>query len=276
MLNSYWLLYIVYSIPLIALGAMVAMVIFLAYNWKFLSDALGFGFAAKRRSKKKSSTVQMVVWMGFWFLAIGVLFWKCGGIFCNAGNSTQTLTQSVTNQVTPSGPLPNIPLLVGANLGLGSIIGSEWFAVAFLGLLVVSSVILVRSVMVSMGETRNANLEVARVREEGGVAVREALRVLEDEEAADPRTRIMACYLRMIRAAADLGAPIGSDQTARELEAGIRGMFMLKGTSIKELTQLFEEARYSLHSITEEDADEAHRCLVEIGQELETAISVQA
>ncbi len=276
--NSYWLVYLVYLIPFLALGAMVVMIVFLAISWKVLSDALGFGIARKRRmTRKQSNTIRLVVWISFWGLALGTLYWKCGGIFCKADNSTRTLGQTTETFVQGGQGAVFSPFTVlqGPAYALADLISSGWFAIAFFGLLVVSSVILVRGIKVSLDETRAGEYLPDRVREEGTVAVRDALRVLEKEEVADPRTRIMACYERMIRAAASLGADVSVDQTARELESGIRRMFQLKSPSIRDLTRLFEEARYSLHPITEQDSEEAQRCLLEIGEELRATVSVQ-
>lgn len=275
--NSYWLVYVVYLLPVFALGAMVVMVVFLALSWRVLSDALGFGIAARRRmQRKQSSTIRLVVWITFWGLAVGVLFWRCGGIFCRPGNN-ETLTVTVARVVenAPGPVLPSLAGLAGPVYAFADIMGSPWFGIAFLSLLLVSTVIIARSIKVSLDETRAGRFLPVRVREEGAVAVEDALRVLEMEGIADPRARIMACYERMIRAAASLGAHVSVDQTARELESGIRRMFQLKGPSIRDLTRLFEEARYSLHQITEQDSEEAQRCLLEIGEELRATVSVQ-
>jgi hypothetical protein len=37
---------------------------------------------------------------------------------------------------------------------------------------------------------------------------------------------------------------------------------------------LFEEARYSLHLITDKEAEEAHRCLLDIAEEMKLPVSV--
>jgi len=275
--NSYWLVYLAYLVPFLALGAMVVMVIYLARSWKTLSDAIGSGIARQRRiARRKNRKVQFVVWLSFWGLGAGVLFWKCGGIICRpSGNETQTLPENLENLVQGGqGGASPIAVLEGPAKALVSIIGSGAFMWAFLGLLVVSSVILARSFLVSMEEPPVQYLP-ARVQAEGTVAVEEALRLLEMEEVADPRARIMACYERMVRAAAGLGAHVRLDQTARELEWGIRETFQLKGNGIADLTRLFEEARYSLHTITEEDSRNAQLCLSEIGEELKATVSVE-
>ena len=48
-------------------------------------------------------------------------------------------------------------------------------------------------------------------------------------------------------------------------------MFHLAGPGIGELTRLFEEARYSLHQLTEADSQEAQSCLVDIAEELKAS-----
>jgi hypothetical protein len=157
---------------------------------------------------------------------------------------------------------------------LGNIVQTNWFSIAFLGLLAVSSVIIIRAVKVSWDESREKMIQLPGPRGEGISAVEDAIQILESQEAADPRTRIINCYQRMIQAAQHLGAPVSSDQTARELETAIRRMLMLKGPAIKELTELFEEARYSLHPITERDGEKAHESLLSIAEEMKIPVSV--
>jgi len=269
--NSYWLIYILYLTPLIGLGAMVVLIILLAYNWRLLSDALGYGMAGRRKQqKKKSRTIQIIVWAGAWLVAVQVLLQKCGGIFCKP---SQNSVLQVQQFVTGSGPGPALPY-VQAVTQLGSIVQTNWFSIAFLGLLAVSSVIIIRAVKVSWDESREKMIRLPGLRAEGISAVEDAIEILESQEARDPRTRIINCYHRMIQAAQHLGAPVSSDQTARELETAIRRMLMLKGPAIKELTDLFEEARYSLHPITEQDGEKAHESLVSIAEEMKLPVSV--
>lgn len=275
--NSYWLVYVVYLFPVFAIVAMFVMTIYLAINWKLISDFLGFTIAARRsQARKQSSKIRLAVWVGFWAMALGTLYWRCGGIICDTTNSTQTIPQVIVNAVdnTPQLTIPGLSQLSGPVAVLAGFVFTPYFSTAFLGLLIVSTVIIARSILVSLQETKAGRFLPARVLEEGTVAVEDALRTLEMEETADPRTRIMACYERMIRAAASLGAHVSVDLTARELEEGIRQTFQLKGRAIADLTRLFEEARYSLHTITELDSEEAQRSLLEIAGELRATVSV--
>ncbi len=270
LVNSYWLVYILYLIPVIALGGMIVIVVILALEWKVLSDAIGMGLAARHRKKvaKKGRTISFMIGASAWLVAFGVLFWRCGGLQCR-GVSVQNATQVVRQDVFNGTATPSLPFS-GEIARLSGFLGPQWFVWPFLALIVVGGVIMARGFLVSMDETRRAELIIPRVQQEGQAAVQDAMRFLVQEDA-DPGTRIIACYQRMVHAAASLGAPIGPDLTARELEAGIREMFHLAGPGIGELTKLFEEARYSLHVMTEADSKEAQQCLADIAEELKAA-----
>jgi Domain of unknown function (DUF4129) len=271
-LNSYWLLYVLYLTPLIALGAMVVIIVLLAYNWRLFSDALGFGMAKKRKQRKKQSkTVQIIVWMAAWLVAVEVLLQRCGGISCKPSQNANLA--SPIEHLVAGGPGPVLPYSEAVSQ-LGSIVQTSWFSMAFLGLLAVGSVILIRAVKVSWEESREKIILIQRPREEGITAVEDAIHILESKEATDPRTRIINCYQRMVKSAQHLGAPVTSDRTARELETAIRKMLMLRGPALSELTELFEEARYSLHRITQKDGEKAHQYLLSIAEEMKLPVSV--
>jgi hypothetical protein len=253
---------------------MVAMIGIIAYNWRLLSDALGFGIArGRKQQKKRGRTISIIVWMTAWLVAVGVLYQKCGGkgIICSSSKPT-TLAAPVQNFVSGNaGPvLPGLELITK----IGLIVQTSWFAIAFLGLVAVSSVIIIRGVKVSWDEMKRVVRLIPELEVEGKSAVEDAMRIIESQETLDPRTRIIRCYQRMVQAAQHLGAPVTSDQTARELETAIRRMLLLTGPSIHDLTKLFEEARYSLHLITDKDAEEAHRYLLDIAEEMKLPVSV--
>ncbi len=270
LINSYWLVYILYLIPVLAVGGLLVIVAILVLEWKVLSDAIGMGLAARHRKKaaKKGRTISFIVGAVAWLTAFGVLFWRCGGLQCRAV-SVQNATQVVRQEVFNGTATQSLPFS-GEIARLSGFLGPEWFVWPFLALIILGGVIIGRGLLVSMDETRRVELIVPRVQQEGQIAVQEAMRFLVQEDA-DPGTRIIACYQRMVHAAASLGAHIAPDLTARELEAGIREMFHLAGPGIGELTKLFEEARYSLHVMTEVDSKEAQQCLSDIARELKAA-----
>ncbi len=273
LLNSNWLIYFVYIIPLIALGLMVALIFFLAYNWRFLSDAIGFGMRGKRKQQKKRSkrTIEFIISLVVWLIAIQVLFQTCGGLFCTSSEAANS--SHVQQLVAGSGPGPRLPSIEAISQ-LDNIIQANWFYTAFLGLIAVSSVIIIRAIKVSWEEMKEPITEIPTPQAEGMTAVEDAIHILESQATSDPRTRIINCYQRMIQAAQHLGAPITSDQTARELETAMRKMLILRGSAITGLTDLFEEARYSLHPITEQDGEEAHEHLLAIAEEMKLPVSV--
>jgi hypothetical protein len=274
--NSYWLVYAIELMPLLALGLIVVFIGLLIANWKFIAEALGSGMSRNRRVRgKKSWRIMAIVWLTTWSIAIVYLEIRCHGLICSTSGTNATAA-SIQNVVAGSGPLPSIPLL-GAVVTFASLVDTNLFAATFFGVLIVSSVIMVRAVMVHLEDTRNESVQfIEAVQEQGRDAVRAALKILDDDSEGDARQRILTCYQKMIEVAAHLGAPVGLDKTARELELAIRSTFQLNGSGIARLTRLFEEARYSLHAITWEDADMARECLTEINEELGRTVTAEA
>jgi hypothetical protein len=251
---------------------MIGLIILLIYNSGLFSEALGTGLARKRKIKKKKYAVlQYAIAFVLWLLAGDILVFRRGGLFGGATrlDSNNTIGEAVSGNQS----LPPSQVLQGANQ-VGNIFQTSWFYAAFFGMLVVASVILARSILFSWQETRAGLLrEMPVVNPEAIVSVEDAFRILKAQPNADPRTRIINCYQRMGIAAYRVGARVTLDQTARELEVAIRAMLGVKGPSIRELTDLFEEARYSLHPITEKDAEEAQRYLLSIASELNITLS---
>ncbi len=270
--HSYWLLYLIYLGPFVALGIMVTLTVLIALNWRGLSEGLGFGFAQRRKQRKPRSPLSFMVAAFFWALAIGFLLLKCGGIFCGtaSANSTSTVKQIVGQ--TLNGP---DPFQAGASavVALSNFFETPWFGFAFLGLLIVSGIVVFQSIRVALHEMGELPPRIPPGNQvEGLEAVGKAMKLVRDP-SMDPRDRIIACYQHLILTASKLGAPISSDQTARELEREIRIMFGLPGPAIRDLTGLFEEARYSMHTITEEDRERAYQYLQSIAEELHVQIS---
>ena len=276
--NSIWLLYVLYLMPLIAFGGVVVLTIYIAYNWKDLSDAFGFGLANKRRQqKRKNRTVPMIIWMASWAFAIVFLLERCGGIICHSSSSS-TFTSQTARLVTGSTAGLDLPPLLGGNISQAiGFFSTDWFYLSILGLLVVSSLIVARGTFVSWKDAKEElGLLPLRAQEEGVMAVQDAIKIIDDTQTTDDRMKIINCYQRMIRTASELGAPVSQDQTARELELGIRRALLLNGPGVGHLTQLFEEARYSLHPMTAEDSQNAHNWLVSIAEELNRSIAIPA
>jgi hypothetical protein len=272
--NSYWLLYLAYLVPVVAFGLILVLIGYLAYSWRPLSEAIGFQLARKKKpGKKRQSRTMMVIWIAVWAVAGYVLFQKCGGLFCQGSSQPLNVATRLNDLVNGSGSGPTLPL-ISSITELSGLVQSNWFVLAFFGLLTVSSVIVARGVIVYGKAVRaDALSEIALSRVEGIIAVQDAISILKRQVEVDPRQRIINCYQRMVQAAQGLGATVTSDQTARELETAIRRMLFIDSSAIRELTDLFEEARYSLHSITEDDAHQAQQCLVGISEQMNTPLT---
>jgi hypothetical protein len=260
-------LYLIYLGPVIILGIMVTMVALMALYWRDIGRAIGFKAAQDRRTRKRRSRkITIFVWALVWIIAIIVLVNKPGTILNNKGtNATQTIDADIRGDGTNS---TNPFQLYGIVPTISNLVQSSWFDIAFLGLLVVGGLVLVQSVRVALKETSEMSIEELQSRRiEGLQATQDAIKLI-DQGALDPRSRIINCFQRLVFAVSRLGVPVSSDQTARELEKAIRSTFRLEGTATSDLTQLFEEARYSLHDISDQDAANARQYLEYIAEEL--------
>ena len=269
--NSYWVLYVMMLLPIIALGAMIVMVVFLVLTLRDTSDALGSGMARKARGKKRSKTLHNIVFMGTWAIALAVLWYKCGGIPCRSATVPLELQHLVfVNQNATGNPAAGaLAALVRVSVSVSGIVQSEWFFFGFFGLIIVSSAVMLRSFKVALDDFRaDTGAVVLAAHAQGLRAVKEAIQIVQEADHGGPRERILLCYNRMIRAVSEMGASITVDQTARELERTIKRTFLLNGDGIGTLTNLFEEARYSLHPMTEADSQEAYSSLTKIETEL--------
>ena len=270
--RSTWLLYLVYLGPVVILGAMVAVIIIIGLNYRDIGAAIGLRMAQQRRMRKRGSRYKIVVQMFFWGLALVLLMETKGSIF----NPTQAANSTVAKSIVGGDATPPNPFQIGGFLpALSSLVQNTWFSLAFVGLLVVGGVVVIQSFRVALKETHDLKLQQLQGNQEQGLqAVHEAIKLVEDL-ASDPRSRIIACYQHLIETVSRLGAPVSSDLTARELDRAVRSTFALKGPATTNLTQIFEEARYSLHEIGDSDADKAHEYLESVAEELKIQLRTE-
>ena len=262
--RAYWLLYLVYLGPVVILSILVALIVLIGLNYRDLAAGIGFGIAQRRKMRKRGSRYSTFVAMFIWALAIGVLLETKGSIFNPTQATNSTLTKILGENATAPSPLQTSGFLPA----LSNLVQNSWFSLAFLGLLVVGGVVVIQSVRVALKETHDVTIQELQGNQEQGLqAVHEAIRLVEDP-ASDARSRIIACYQHLIATVSRLGAPVSSDLTARELDRAVRSTFALKGPATTDLTQLFEEARYSLHEIGDSDVDKAHEYLDNVAEEL--------
>lgn len=266
--QSTWLLYLIYAGPIATIAVFGALIVLIGLNWRDLGAGLGFGVARRRGAPKRRSRYATLVALVFWAIAIGVLVVTPGSIL----NPSHTNTTIVTDIKGDSTAPPN-PLTGGVAPAISSLLRTGWFGYAMLGLLIVGGLVLFQTVRVAIKETSDMRNEGIEAKQAAGlVAINEAIKIV-NSRATDPRSRIISCYQRMLTTVSTLGVTVHSDQTARELETAIRTSFGLKGSATSDLTQIFEEARYSLHEIDETDAADAREYLESIADELRVQLN---
>lgn len=85
---------------------------------------------------------------------------------------------------------------------------------------------------------------------------------------ADAREAVIACYVRMERALADAGSPRHPTESPLELLARVLGEQDVPEPDVTRLTDLFTEARFSDHPVTDDMRDAARRSLAAIANAL--------
>jgi hypothetical protein len=109
-----------------------------------------------------------------------------------------------------------------------------------------------------------------RIGEEKG----ELLRHVEDaildlKSGGDPREIVIRCYWNLCALLGGKGISLKPHLTPREFENLVIKRTGLRDENLRELTELFEEARYSNHELNEMDRDHAVNCLMDFRSEIE-------
>lgn len=109
-------------------------------------------------------------------------------------------------------------------------------------------------------EAREAETTGPSARERSRAAIAATLNALEADPNADPRALVEALYGRLL---SSVDPHVGGVEarTAREIERLSVGALGLPPPAARELTALFEEARYSPHRITATEVDRARTAL---------------
>ena len=96
-------------------------------------------------------------------------------------------------------------------------------------------------------------------------AVEQGLREVEQGPTADA---IVACWLRLERAAADAGTTRRAAETAGELTARVLAAHRVTPATLRRLADLYREARFSGHTLGEPEREQARRALEQVRREL--------
>ena len=144
----------------------------------------------------------------------------------------------------------------------GTTAGAGWVTAAIvLSVLALAAAHLLRGI-----RFRRPGSHLARLAVQLQEAVEESLEGLEAE--ADPRRAVIAAYARMERSLARIGMPRARHEAALEYLDRLLALLDAQGSAARRLTDLFQLAKFSDHSIGEEMKREAIGLLVELREDL--------
>ncbi|MEV0002392.1 DUF4129 domain-containing protein [Micromonospora sp. NPDC050980] len=163
-------------------------------------------------------------------------------------------------------------------------------AVALLSAVVLGAVgyVLVNVVRGALRRTTRA-VPVRRARRTAEGTAREVVAALDagleelDDRATDPRTAVIACWVRLEEAAEDAGVPRQTGDTPTELvsrllrgdpEAGIPAI--VSADVLDGFAHVYREARYATHPVDERTRDQARAALRRLRGELTTVAAGEA
>ncbi len=82
------------------------------------------------------------------------------------------------------------------------------------------------------------------------------------------RQTVLECYRKICEILESRSKIDGSLLTAREFEAAVSTRLKLNSPYLTQITSIFEDARYSVHEISEQEADTAIDCLTHLSSAL--------
>lgn len=135
------------------------------------------------------------------------------------------------------------------------------FAV-ILGIAVLAGILLVPYLVARAEERRRAREETEGPDHAAQQALREALQRLSAGDGTDARSAILALYARLLQLVGQRLGPLDS-RTPREIEHDSVAVLGLRPTVAQNLTETFEEARYSTHPMTSEAVTRARTALAD-------------
>lgn len=180
----------------------------------------------------------------------------------------------------PMSQLTGQNFLPSASSPLGSIVLVNTPTLDYLGILVVLAAATIAAVLLrGLGKkrSRTAPFEIDEVPLEEG---REKLAAILDAAAASLsggssyRQTVIWCYKTTSKLLEERSDVDGRVLTAREFEGRIRERLKVDSPYLRELTGLFEVARYSDREVTEAQSREAVACLSKLSASLRTPLAV--
>ncbi|MFI6818133.1 DUF4129 domain-containing protein [Nonomuraea sp. NPDC050328] len=207
-------------------------------------------------------------------LAVGLAAGTAGGVegrFDPAGLSWERPTglPTMPPQTATAGPLGELPPVTAAPWA--SAVGSGLLALFGLLLLVLAGfalrALLSRLRRPSWGPVAGRG---PAVRDEAGEQARAAVRagLAELDAEGDPRRAVIACWLRLERAAAEAGVPRLATDTPGDLVtrllAGLPSSAGVDGAALERLYDAYRQARYAPHEVPEALRTTARAALAQV------------
>ena len=165
------------------------------------------------------------------------------GVFQNILEAVENSVAAASAFRMQQGPPSQIGLLT-SNSYL-----SYYLVLIISAIILVSLTLVIGAVRIAFGRGRGetAPVSMERARKETLKVVQRATRDL--KMSGDYGETILNCYRQMCRVLANHGFSIASHETATEFSNSVSAKLGLGGDSMRGLTLLFEEARYSNHQI---------------------------
>lgn len=100
-------------------------------------------------------------------------------------------------------------------------------------------------------------------------AVDEGLATIERGPVSDA---IVACWVRVEDAAESAGIPLRASETSSEFVDRVLGSYGVREPTLRRMSALYREARFSAHTMSEQSRSDARACLREISSDLGRAV----
>jgi hypothetical protein len=247
----------------IAVGSLTAMIL---DRHMFIESLKGL-ISQPQDASSQSLLKRLLTWtLGFGALLTVVLFLASGGIgnFLNLpglGGGGQSHGGGGSSPSLPNGASTSEPLMPTFLLVSGIII----IAAVFVGgLLFVQAIREMREEAKAVPPPEEEVLQG-----EALSVVGEAISEITAHEGdLDFRAAIIKCYERLCELLAQRNCQIQKHETVQEFRISASKFLNLPDEPLSTLTNLFEEARYSIHEIDETKRNEALKCLEEIRDHL--------
>lgn len=171
-------------------------------------------------------------------------------------NGVNTTPRGGPSGFPSGGPLPNLPTF-------------SWFDFGILGLVALLGLLSWRYISYRLDTGPDSDGDdgpAQKLRAE----LLASLRRLESDPDLDPRATILALYQRLLLTLQPRFRQI-PESTPREIERTLAKEFRVRAANARDLTRLFEEARYSSHPMTSEDAGRARSALAAVLHDLDPA-----